>query len=200
MTTLKLSRPEKTLLDQGLHNAVCVCVVVLGTIFNELYGKAKLEIHLGFEVLGQTSTIRRDGHEVEVPKIIGKRYTASLHAKSGFRRDIESWRGRSFTDEELREGFSPRKVLGQPCQIQVIHQQNGSGKTFAKIASILPYPKGETAPSPQSDLILFDIEEHSEIPAQLPRFLADRIRLSEEWQAREAACEGALASDFKEDF
>ena len=38
------------------------------------------------------------------PFLVRRRYTASLHEKSALRKDLESWRGRAFTNVEL-DGF-----------------------------------------------------------------------------------------------
>ena len=72
--------------------------------------------------------------------LISKTYTASMHEKAALSKDLESWRGRAFTDEE-RDGFDLKKVLGQPCLLNVIHENKG-GTVYANIASVSPVPKG----------------------------------------------------------
>ena len=53
--------------------------------------------------------------------LIGTRpYTASLSARANLRKDLESWRGRSFTDEELK-GFNIKKVKGAPAILTIVH-------------------------------------------------------------------------------
>ncbi|MHA1379626.1 MAG: hypothetical protein ACTSRG_14730 [Candidatus Helarchaeota archaeon] len=47
----------------------------------------------------------------------------SLHAKATMRKFLESWRGKKFTKEEL-EGFDLQKILGKPCQLQIIHSDD----------------------------------------------------------------------------
>jgi hypothetical protein len=75
------------------------------------------------------------------PFTVSQKYTASLHEKSRLRHDLESWRGRKFTTEELK-GFDVENVLGANCQINVVHATK-EGKTYANIASIVPQAKGQ---------------------------------------------------------
>jgi hypothetical protein len=67
-----------------------------------------------------------------------------LHEKASLRRDLESWRGRAFTDKEL-EGFDLENLLLKGCLINVIHEQRG-GATFANVAGVMRLPKEMTAP------------------------------------------------------
>src|SRR5208337_1405024 len=68
-----------------------------------------------------------------------KRYTLSLHEKAALRKDLESWRGRTFTEEELK-GFDVENVLDVPCLLNVIH--NGtSGTVYANVSGIMKLPK-----------------------------------------------------------
>ena len=64
--------------------------------------------------------------EGQKPFSIGKEYTLSLSSKSNLYKDLVSWRGKPFTEEEL-EGFDLSKLLGKPCQIQIIHKQGKMG-------------------------------------------------------------------------
>ena len=56
------------------------------------------------------------------PFLISRRYSLSLHEKSSLRRDLESWRGRAFTQEELR-GFDLEVLIGVGCLVSVVHEQ-----------------------------------------------------------------------------
>ena len=67
---------------------------------------------------------------------VRKRYTNSLHEKAALRKDLEMWRGRKFTQEELR-GFDLEKLLGVPCQLQTVHKTTDDGKTFCNVGAVI---------------------------------------------------------------
>ena len=70
------------------------------------------------------------------------RYTLSLHENAALRRDLQSWRGRAFTETELA-GFDLKTVLGVPCMITLVHSPDGK---YANIQAVAGLPKGMEAP------------------------------------------------------
>jgi hypothetical protein len=117
----------------GLYLAVAVDVLDLGIVSSDLYGdKPMLRIY--WQIAGEMDP---QGHPYEV----SRRYTKSLHAKSALRKDLVSWRGREFTDEELR-GFVVDTVIGASAQIQV-QNVTKEGVTYANVMSVLPLMKGQ---------------------------------------------------------
>ncbi len=56
------------------------------------------------------------------------------------RKDLESWRGRKFTQQEL-QGFDVETIIGVPCLLNIIQEDKG-GETYANVASIMRLPKG----------------------------------------------------------
>ncbi len=75
------------------------------------------------------------------PFMISKNYTISLNEKANLRKDLESWRGRPFTAEEL-DGFDLEKLKGINCLLNIVEATSKQGKKYAKIASITPLMKG----------------------------------------------------------
>lgn len=79
----------------------------------------------------------------------GKRFTVSaqfnesLHENASLRQFLEKWRGKAFTDEEIYQppGFDLESVIGVPCTLIIVHNENGAGKTFANINSISRHKK-----------------------------------------------------------
>jgi hypothetical protein len=118
----------------GVHQAVCVDVVDLGIIEVTWQGKTKKQHKV--KVVWQINEARDDGK----PFLVQKRYTASLHEKAGLRKDLESWRGRAFTEDELR-GFDLEALLGANCLVNVMHAERG-GETYANVAAVMALPKG----------------------------------------------------------
>ena len=73
--------------------------------------------------------------------VVMKRYTNSLHEKATLRKDLETWRGKRFTKEELQR-FDLETLLQKPCQVQVQHILKDDGGTYANVTAVLPAAKG----------------------------------------------------------
>ena len=92
-------------MPSGIKFAVCVGVYDLGTHFDRMYDKERHSGVFIFEVPSERITITKDGEDKDLPRQISNRYTLSLGEKANLRRDLESWRGRGFSEEEL-DGFN----------------------------------------------------------------------------------------------
>jgi len=126
---------EYTPAPEGLHAAVCVDVVDLGTV-DGIYGpKEKVRLYWQIEDLSPDDN---------KPFLLAKQYTKSLHEKSALRKDLETWRGRKFTQTEL-DAFDLEKLLGVSCQLQVVHAPKDEGGFYANVQAIVPLGKGMTA-------------------------------------------------------
>ncbi len=167
-----------TPIPEDLHMAVCYGIWDLGTQFSERYSKTIHKVVIVWEIPGIRGDFERDGKMVNLPRAISKRYTISLHKKSDLRKDLESWRGRKFTEEELK-GFDLKKLLGVPCQIQVLHNKVDD-KVYANIAAITKAPQG-TKLTPENPTKFFSFEEGNSIPEGTPDWISDLIRQSEEF-------------------
>lgn len=118
---------------EGTHNSVCVDVVDLGLL--EVKWNAETKIQHKIKIVWQIEEDQADGK----PFHVSKRYTLSLHEKAALRKDLESWRGRSFTEEELK-GFDVENVIGVACILNVVHNAT-SGTIYANVAAIMKLPK-----------------------------------------------------------
>ncbi len=119
---------------EGTWSAVCVDVVDLGILEVAFGGKKKKQHKI--RIVWQIEEVTKDNK----PYTAQRRYTNSLHEKASLRRDLESWRGRKFTEHEL-QGFDVETVIGVPCLLNIIQEAKG-GDTFANVASIMRLPKG----------------------------------------------------------
>ena len=156
--------------SEGLHYAICVWVFDLGTHYSEKFDKAAHNVNITWEIPGER--IQVDGEDK--PRVISRKYTLSLHEKSALYKHLTGWRGKKFTDEELK-GFELENLLGKPCQLQVIHN-NG----YANVDSVVSAPKGMAKPEPETDLLFFSIEDGKPIPEGTPNWIKDIIMESEE--------------------
>jgi hypothetical protein len=165
-------------ISEGVHVATCIAVIDLGEQYSTIYDNVSHKALLTFEL--HDETVKVDGEEKN--RFTSKEYTVSLGEKANLRKDLESWRGKKFTDAEL-QGFDLKNVLGKSCQVQILHREK-AGKTYADISTIMSMPKGMQAPSPQSELIYFDFDDmdFEEKLAKLPEWIRTKITGSETYK------------------
>ena len=124
---------------------MCIDVVDLGLIASNFKGVSKTQHKV--KVVWQVDELREDG----TPFHASKRYTLSLHEKSALRKDLESWRGRAFTEDEL-EGWDVENVLGAAAMISVV-QEAKNGTVYSNVNAVMRPPKGVTGPKPDEKYI-----------------------------------------------
>lgn len=164
----------------GVHIAICYALYDLGTHYSEKFGNMAHKITLSWELPEERIEVERDGKKLNMPRAISKEYTLSLNEKANLRKDLENWRGKKFTEDELA-GFDVGKIVGVPCQINVVHTQKGD-KTYSNIGAIMPVPKGFKVKKPENESVYYIIDEHKRaIPPQCPEFIKKKIEASQEW-------------------
>ena len=166
----------------GNHIARCVWLIDLGEQELEWEGKTKIanRVLLGFEL--DADVPPPDGLDAWIAT---KEYTLSLGERATLTHDLESWRGRSFTNEEL-EGFKLTNVVDKPCLVNIVHQTSQkSGRQYAKITGITPLPKGVKAPARTSDLLVFDMDEPDwEVFEKLGEYRQEQIKKAKNFRAK----------------
>ena len=167
---------ELQLAPAGAHRAICYLVADVGT-HNGPYG-AKHQMVVGWELTDELMEDRR-------PFAVSKFYTLSLAPKAGLKADLESWRGRPFTTQEL-EGFDLSKLLGAPALVTVVHKENKQGSMRAIVSSVTSLPKSMKKPTPFNPVACFDLDEPTaaEDINKLPEWIQNKVRESSEWAAK----------------
>lgn len=167
---------------EGTYIAICIRVIDLGTQVATYKGADKIQrkVLVSWEV-PEVRAEDKDGKDM--PALISTRYTASLHEKAALRRDLEAWRGRRFTEDELR-GFDLKNVIAQACQIQVLHTER-DGSTYANVSAIMALPKGYQKPTPEHSTVNFSLDPadfNSAIYGSLSEKLQEQIAKSPEYK------------------
>lgn len=172
-----------------MHLARCYRIVDLGTQESTYLGQVKKlsKVMLQFEVHGEGE----DGQPIVTakgePMSISKNFTLSLAEMATLRKDLQTWRGREFTADELR-GFELKNVLGAWAMISVIKAMGNNGKEYTNIAAIMSVPsaiKKAGLPKGHNDLKLFSIDEPDmTLFDSFSNGLKEKIQKSPEWQAR----------------
>lgn len=171
----------------GAYIGRCYLLVDLGTqLTTGQYGeKLQHKIRIGWELFGEDEngeplTIDVDGKMM--PLTITKGYTVSLHEKAGLRRDLASWRGRDFTDDEAK-GFDVSKLVGAWCMVNCTISES-NGKTYTNVAGLTPLPGAlkNAKPAPVHENVMFDLDKPDiSVFNGFHEKLQEAIKRSPEW-------------------
>ncbi len=185
------------LMDSGINLGTCRMLIDLGHQENEWKGEVKIQhqVFIQFEVHGETIEVKDDdGNVSEVARAMGKFYTLSLGDKANLRRDLESWRGKPFTDAEL-SAFDIEKLLEAPAQLQIVKKKKNDGSEKNDIANVMAVMKGVNVPELTLPLVKFSFEDHDELTDDIPKGIQAIIRQSQEWKALEGMDQVATSAD-----
>ena len=174
---------KKEIVPSGTHIARCYSMIHIGTVEWEYNGEIKYtnKIRITFELPHE---IREFSGE-DKPMVISKEYTMSLHEKSNLRRDLEGWRGKSFSNQEL-SSFDVTDILGSPCNVSIIHKTSKSGNEFAQIGSISAITKGSKCPEPFNPNFIFNYYDNfdEEWLEKQPNWVQAEIASTEEYKSK----------------
>lgn len=183
--TAKSSEKTFDLVPAGNHLAICYQMIEIGTEESDFQGELKkaYKVRVTWELCNEKKVF--DPAKGEQPYSIGKDYTLSMHEKATLRHDLQSWRGKSFTDEEAGS-FDITKLLGKPCMLNVIHNTSKkTGNQYAAIAGVTAVPKGMTVPAQVNPSFVFSYDEWNDSKfATLPEWLRKRIEATPEFRRR----------------
>lgn len=162
----------------GTHVARCYGCISLGTQHSEQFADS-FKVMLLFELPFERIQTESSG---DMPMTLSKEYSLSLGKKANLRKHLDSWRGKAFTEEELK-GFEVSKVVGAPCQLTIVHQTTGKGNTYAKIESITGLAKGMECPKQEHGSMKYEIEQGKDSAFDvLPEWIRKKIEACEEWK------------------
>ena len=180
----------------GPTQLVCISIWDTGTRINN-FGNEIEEIIIGFEAPEHRLQFEKDGEQVNMPMVISKPYRASLHVKANLRNDLEDWRGKGFTEEEL-QSFHVAVLLGVNGWGNIVHRKSGD-RTFANIKSISKLHKQFKVVEPEHEPCIYAINEPNmatfpkkaapylhwgeDIPDYCPDWIRKNIMSSNEYQA-----------------
>lgn len=159
-------------LPEGVHKAVCWLVCDIGTREDKRFGKKKHEVVIGWELPECLGKNKR-------PRTFSRRYSLSMGVHpvnkkpSNLRRDLGSWRGKAFTDEEANN-FDILKLLCVSAQIQLIHRPEDRR---VEMSAILPCKEKF---KPTLEPIGFSLSDGLEIPDALPDWIKQELETCEE--------------------
>lgn len=162
-------------LEEGVYVATCCAIIDLGTQYSERFDKLSPKVQIMFNINGETIKYKKDNEEIELPRVLSKEYTMTLSEKGNLIKDLEAWRGKKFTDEELK-GFDLNNVLNTGCQVSIINEEK-NGRVYSDIQSIMALMKGASA-NKLLDAFIFNMndEETYKYWDKIPTWIQDKIK------------------------
>lgn len=165
----------------GTHVARCVQLIDIGTHHGSYEGKPTVRNQVIVRWELPHETVEFDGEKQ--PMLVSKFYTNSLGEKANLRIDLQSWRGRQFTPEELAK-FDLEAILGKPCTLTIVHTDKGK----AKVTSVGGLAKGMTCPDAFNTQSAFWIDEWEQDAFEtLPKGFQALIQQSDEYKKQHGA-------------
>ena len=149
----------------GVHKARCIKVIDLGTQKNDYQGQVswKRTVLIIWETPEEL-----DGEGK--PMTISKFYNLSLHEKSKLSQDLVSWRGRPFTETEIKS-FDISKLAGVACMLNVIEK---NGKSV--ISSVMPLAKNDKVVEQVLPTVIFSLQDFQNAKKATFNQLSEDIR------------------------
>ena len=163
-------------LEGGVYTAISSAIIDLGLQTSEKFQKTQRKFMMIWTIKGEEVEVNGE----KLPRTMSKEYSFSLNEKSTLRKDLQAWRGKVFTDEELR-GFNLINILNKACQLQIILEEK-NGKQYNNIAGIMSVPKG-TVIDELRNIYNFDIEDESTYMnwSNIPTWIQERIKKAENY-------------------
>ena len=172
---------------EGMHLGRCYRIVDLGTQKSEYLGQIKFlhKVMLGWEIHGMDEA----GNPIKMkdgrPFAMFKNYTLSWNDKATLRLDLQSWRGKAFSQDEMRR-FDLKTILGAWCMLNVIERAGQDGKSYTNVANVSPVPamiKQGGLPEAVNKNEMFNLSEPDmEMFNGFSEHLKKKIMSSPEWE------------------
>lgn len=169
------AKPKVPPVEPGVYMAVCIGFIDLGEQYSEMFKNYSNKGMYVWELPGET--IEVDGETK--PRQLSKEFTISASSKSNLRKFIESWNGKSYSDDDFLD-FDLFDQIGKPCQLNVVLNET---KEYANVDNIMPIPRGFPAPTTDTTQVRWDMERWDDtVFAALPEWIQDKIKKSTQYQ------------------
>jgi len=164
-------------LEGGVYTATSSAIIDLGIQTSEKYGTTQRRFVMIWDILGEEIEINKEKY----PRTITKEYSFSLGEKSNLKKDLQAWRNKPFTQEEL-EKFDLLNILNKSCQLQILLEEK-NGKLNNNIAGIMSLPKG-TAITELNKKYHFDITNRETWSnwGRIPKWIQEKIKKADNYE------------------
>lgn len=169
------AKPKVPPVEPGVYMAVCIGFIDLGEQYSEMFKSYSNKGMYVWELPGETIEVEGEMK----PRQLSKEFTISASSKSNLRKFIESWNGKSYSDDEFLD-FDLFDQIGKPCQLNVVLNES---KEYANVDNLMPIPRGFPAPTTDTKQIRWNMDEWNEdVFKELPEWIQEKIKKSTQFQ------------------
>ena len=169
------ARPKVPTVEPGVYFAVCIGVIDLGEQYSEKFKNFSNRVQFVWEL--PSETIEVEGKQE--PKQLSKEFAVATKKNSNLRTFISSWNSKAYTDDEFQE-VELFDQIGKACQLNVVLSESGE---YSNVDSIMPIPKGFTAPESSTKPIMWDMDNwNDEVLKTLPEWVQEKIKKSTQYK------------------
>lgn len=169
------AKPKVPPVEPGVYMAVCIGFIDLGEQYSEMFKSYSNKGMYVWELAGETIEVEGETK----PRQLSKEFTISASSKSNLRKFIESWNGKSYSDDEFLD-FDLFDQIGKPCQLNVVLNES---KEYANVDNLMPIPRGFPAPITDTKQIRWNMDEWNEdVFKELPEWIQEKIKKSTQFQ------------------
>ena len=173
------AKPKAPPVEPGVYMAVCVGVVDLGEQYSEKFKNYSNKVKFVWALPGETIEIEGKMEERQ----LSKEFTISTSKKGSLRGFLESWNGKSYSDEEFGD-VDLFDQIGKACQLQVVLNDTGE---YSNVANLMPLPKGMPAPTSKTAFFTWDMDAWDDAAFEkLPAWTQEQIQKSTQYQKNHA--------------
>lgn len=181
------AKPKTPPVNPGVYVAVCVGVVDLGEQYSEKFKNYSNKVKFVWALPGETVEI--DGKTEE--RQLSREFSVATKKTSNLRTFLESWNGRSYSDEEFGE-LDMFEQIGKSCQLQVVLNDT---KEYSNVSNLMPLPKGMPAPTTKTAFFVWDMDNWDDsVFTALPAWTQEQIKKSTQYQKNHAPTESIAVS------
>jgi hypothetical protein len=180
------SNSDFPIIEAGPYAGRCYMVVDIGTHDAEYKGKKykRRIVQIGWEFPEEQRDFGKGKME---PVVVSQKYTLTFGTQSKpskLRTDLQSWRGRPFTQEELDKFKLDEHIVGVPATVTISHVEKfDKSGMLAVVSGLGKIMKGITCPPAILKPLIYEINQG--VGGQfneLPKWMQDAIRNSDEWK------------------
>jgi hypothetical protein len=162
----------------GNYFGVCVGVYDIGTHSGGKFGP-KYQVVLQWELHKKKGVCRNDEGD---PLRISSFYNLAFGEKSTLRKHVEAILGRSFTEQEAKDGYDVTKLLDKACRLTVAHEDTENG-VRDQISAFMTLDEDDPQIKPVSDSVVYEMDPKKAIPDEVPEWIQKKVQESQEWVA-----------------
>jgi hypothetical protein len=175
---------DRELAPAGKYFGVIVSVIDIGT--QAFKHKADRQVVVTWELHKRKGpALDSKGRNLTVSDFYTLKFGEYQGKKAKLRQLVESMFNRTFTPEEVEDGYDVEDLVGEACGLQIVHEAKAgdANKKYAKIASVFSLDEDDEKPTSELDEVYYEVDPSRNIPDEVLKWLHPMIERSKEWVA-----------------